>query len=218
VVEEINGDKEIAMKLFYMPGACSLAPHIVLEWIGQPYEVGRIERGKTREPEFLAINPAGKVPALIEDDGRVLTEAEAILLYLAEKYPEHELGASSTFEDRYEMHKWMSYLTGDVHPAFYPYFLPQRYIADKNQYHAIREAAYQQIDFHFQLIDRHMNDRDYMVENRRTVLDPYLFVFCRWGNSLPKPFTDYPNLHRFMMKMADDQGVHMAMQEQKISL
>jgi glutathione S-transferase len=206
------------MKLFYMPGACSLAPHIVLEWIGKPFELGRIERGKTREPDFLAINPAGKVPALAEEDGRVLTEAEAILLYLAEKFPDEQLGASPTAEARYEMHRWMSYLTGDVHPAFYPYFLPQRYIADKEQYHAVREAAYAQIDACFQLLDRHMENRTYMIEDRRTVLDPYLFVFCRWGNALPKPFADYLNLHRFMMQMAEDEGVQRAMQAQRIAL
>lgn len=206
------------MKLFYMPGACSLAPHIVLEWMGKPFELGRIERGKTREPEFLAVNPVGKVPALVEEHGQVLTEAEAILLYLAEAFPEHHLGASSTAEARYEMHKWMSYFTGDVHPAFYPYFLPQRYIADEQQYPAVREAAYKQIGACFQVLDRHMENRTYMVEERRTVLDPYLFVFCRWGRSLPKPFTDYPNLQRFIMQMADDAGVQRAMQAQGISL
>lgn len=206
------------MKLFYMPGACSLAPHIVLEWIGKPFELGRIERGKTREPDFLAVNPAGKVPALVEDGGRVLTEAEAILLYLAETFPDDQLGPSPTADARYEMHKWMSYLTGDVHPAFYPYFLPQRYIADEHQYHMIREAAYTQIDACFQLLDRHMENRTYMVEDRRTILDPYLFVFCRWGKSLPKPFSDYPYLHHFLMQMADDEGVQRAMQAQSISL
>lgn len=206
------------MKLFYMPGACSLAPHIVLEWIGKPFELGRVERGKTREPEFLAVNPAGKVPALIEADGRILTEAEAILLYLAEKFPESQLGAGPSPEARYEMYKWLSYLTGDVHPAFYPYFLPQRYIADEHQYHAIREAAYKQIDACFQLLDRHMENRSYMAEDRRTVLDPYLFVFCRWGNSLPKPFADYPNLHRFLMQMAADEGIQRAMRSQNITL
>lgn len=206
------------MKLFYMPGACSLAPHIVLEWIGKPFELGRVERGKTREPEFLAINPAGKVPALIEDDGRVLTEAEAILLYLAEKFPEAQLGSSPTPEARYEMYKWLSYLTGDVHPAFYPYFLPQRYIADQQQHHAVREAAHQQIDACFQLLDRYMENRTYMVENRRTILDPYLFVFCRWGNTLPNPFINYSNLHRFLMQLAEDADVQQAMQTQNISL
>lgn len=206
------------MKLFYMPGACSLAPHIVLEWIGKPFELGRVEKGKTREPEFLAVNPAGKVPALVEDDGRILTEAEAILLYLAEKFPDEHLGPSPTPEAQYEMHKWMSYLTGDVHPAFYPYFVPQRYIADQQLHEAVREAAYQQIDACFQLLDRHMSDRTSMVEDRRTVLDPYLFIFCRWGNQLPKPLTDYPNLHRFMIQMAENKGVQAALQAQSISL
>ncbi len=93
------------MKLFYMPGACSLAPHIVLEWVGKPFELARVEKGKTREPEFLAVNPVGKVPALIEEDGRILTEAGAILLYLAEKFSDEHLSASPTLEARYEMHK-----------------------------------------------------------------------------------------------------------------
>jgi glutathione S-transferase len=112
----------------------------------------------------------------------------------------------------------MSYLTGDVHPAFYPYFVPQRYIADEQQHDAVREAAYKQIDACFQLLESRMSDRIYMVEDRGTVLDPYLFVFCRWGNQLPKPFTEYPNLHHFMMRMAEDKGVQAAMQEQLISL
>lgn len=115
-------------------------------------------------------------------------------------------------------HKWMSYLTGDIHPAFYPYFLPQRYIADEHQYHAIREAAYQQIDACFQLLEHHMENRLYMIEEQRTVLAPYLFVFCRWGKSLSKPFTSYPNLYRFLRQMAEDAGVQRAMQAQSISL
>ncbi|GHE76249.1 hypothetical protein GCM10019059_39450 [Camelimonas fluminis] len=74
--------------LFYMPGACSLAPHIVLEWIGAPFEAKRVRR---EAPELLAVNPAGAVPVLVEDDGWSLTQAGAILDYLAHKHPEADL-------------------------------------------------------------------------------------------------------------------------------
>lgn len=123
------------MKLFYIPGIpgdWSLAPHIVLEWIGAPFELSRIEHGKTSDPNFLTMNLAGKVSALIEENGQILTEVEVILLYLARKFPEAELGASSSFRARDEMRRWMSYLT-DMQPAFNSYFLPQRHINHKQQ-------------------------------------------------------------------------------------
>jgi glutathione S-transferase len=80
------------------------------------------------------------------------------------------------------MHKWMSYLTGDVHPAFYPYFLPQRYIADEQQYHALREAAYKQIDVCLQLLDQHMRDRTYMVKTAAQSSIPIYSSFAGGGN------------------------------------
>jgi glutathione S-transferase len=206
------------MKLFYLPGACSLAPHIVLEWIGEPYELLRVERGKTQDPEFLKINPLGKVPALIEDDGRILTEAGAILLYLAEKYPEHKLGSDSSLFDHYEMHHWISHFGANVHPLFYPFFAPQRYIADENAHDAVREAACKQIDTQLQFLEECMTGKDHVLGNRRTILDAYLFVFLRWSKMMPKPLTDYPNLYRFLEQMATDPGVKRALEQQKIGV
>lgn len=204
------------MKLFYLPGACSLAPHIVLEWIGEPYELFRVEFGQTKDPELLKVNPLGKVPALIEDDGRILTEAGAILCYLAEKYPEHNLGTSSDIFERYEIQHWISHFGGNVHPVFFPFFAPQRYIDDETVYDQIRESAFKQIDTQFQFLEEHMTGKDYVFGDRRTILDAYLFVFLRWGKMAPKPLTDYPNLYRFFEKMAEDSGVKAALKEQKI--
>ncbi len=75
------------MKLYYMPGACSLADHIVLEWTGKPYETQMLSREALKGPEFLKINPLGAVPALVDGD-LVLTQNTAILEYLAESVPE----------------------------------------------------------------------------------------------------------------------------------
>lgn len=206
------------MKLFYMPGACSLASHIVLEWIGEPFEVVRVELGKTQDPEYLAINPLGKVPALVKDDGNLLVEASAILQYLADKYPAANLNYASNIDEQAELNKWLSHFGGNVHPAFFPYFVPGRYIQNSDLYDQVRETAFPRIAQNFEFLEEHMQGRDYVIAERKTILDPYLFVFLRWGNHLPKPLSDYPNLHRFYHQMAEDAGVKRALAEQRIGL
>lgn len=206
------------MKLFYMPGACSLAPHITLEWIGEPFEVIRVEMGKTQDPEYLKINPLGKVPALAREDGLLMVEASAILLYLAEKYPAANLGAGNSIDERYELNRWMSHFTGNVHPVFFPFFAPQRYIKNPDLYDAVREASLEAIAKNFSFLEEYMTDRNYMIGERKTIADPYLFVFLRWVNSLPTKLDNYPNLKRFYYQMGEDEGVKRALTEQRIGL
>ena len=83
------------MKLFSMTGTCALSVNIALEWVGQPFEVELMPRGNNRKEAYLAINPRGKVPAVVLDDGTVLTEAAAILTWLVDAYPDAGLGATS---------------------------------------------------------------------------------------------------------------------------
>jgi len=204
------------MKLFYMPGACSLAPHITLEWIGEPFEVVRVERGQTRDPEYLKINPLGKVPALAKEDGSLMVEASAILQYLAEKYPAANLGAGDSIDQHYELNRWLSHFTGNVHPAFFPFFAPQRYTQNPDLYDDVRAMGIESIGTALAFLDDHMRDRNFMVGDHRTIADPYLFVFLRWGNLLAKPLADYPHLKRFFDYMAADAGVRRALTEQRI--
>ena len=116
--------------LYFAPGACSLAPHIVLEWIGAPYTAVKVAFGS---PELLAVNPAGAVPTLQEDDGWLLTQAGAILEYLAAKHPEAKLGGGGSLRDNAELFRWSSFFTSDMHAAFWPVFSPQRYTTDDNR-------------------------------------------------------------------------------------
>jgi glutathione S-transferase len=82
------------MKLYYFPGSCALADHVVLEWIGAPYETVKLDRAAVKSPEFLALNPSGAVPVLVDGDF-VLTQNAAILCYLAELHPVTELRAAA---------------------------------------------------------------------------------------------------------------------------
>ena len=102
--------------LYYLQGSCAIAPHIVLEWIGGPYQIIRLEEGDTWKAEYLAINPRGLVPALVEDN-IVLTENVAILMHLADQAPSANL-APSIGVQRSQMLSWLVFLSSTVHPAY----------------------------------------------------------------------------------------------------
>src|SRR3546814_2756536 len=105
------------MKLYYSPGACSLADHIVLEWIGKPYEAIRVSRHDRESPEFPRLNPAGAVTVL-QDGDRVLTQNMAVPNFLADSFPDARLGGDGTPRCRAEVNRWLAFVNADVHPEF----------------------------------------------------------------------------------------------------
>ncbi len=118
------------MKLYHMPGACSLADLIVLEWIGVPHEIVRMSRENIKSPDYLAINADGTVP-LLEHGDFSLTENVAILGYLADLCPEARLLGDGTPHDRAEVMRWLGFLNSDVHMMFKPIFTPTRFLPDQ---------------------------------------------------------------------------------------
>ncbi|MCE9625228.1 MAG: glutathione S-transferase N-terminal domain-containing protein [Deltaproteobacteria bacterium] len=204
------------MKLFYKPGSCALAPHIALHWIGKPFELERVDQDKMRAPEYLKLNPLGKVPALIEDDGQVLTECGAILEYLADRSPETKLGPGADPRERYEIHQWLSHLGGNVHPAFFPFFNPGRYSKEAGHHPAIKDAAVEAVNRQMELLNERLAGREWVALDRKTIVDAYLFAILRWIKNFPRKIAEYPNLHRFYQKMAADPGVQRAMADQKV--
>ena len=203
------------IKLFYAPGTCALAPHIVLEWIGEPYE---LEKVNPKSSEYKKINPLGQVPAMIDGDRGVMNQADALLKYLVHKYPDAKLGDDGSLQEAYELDRWLAFFTGDVHPAFFPFFASQRYTTDESDsaQQAVKESSYQLVDRVFQHLDNHLDGKEHIVGDRRTIADPYAFAMTRWGNLLPKPLLDYPNLNRFYQRMQQDEGVKRAMKQQGI--
>lgn len=197
-----------------MPNSCALAPHIALEWIGSPYELGLLKRGQNREPEYLRVNPKGKVPALVLEDGRVLTEAAAVLMYLASRYPQANLGSDNDPYERYELEEWLAYMTSEVHADFAPHFVPQRFVLDESQYDAVRQATYKRLHEHYVSLNDRLAGKEHPVALRRTVADPYLYVLTRWIDQTPMDIGDYPNLKRFQEQMSADAGVAQALQMQ----
>src|SRR3546814_340777 len=128
------------MKLYYSPGACSLADHIVLEWIGKPYEAIRVSRDDRKSPEFLRLNPAGAVPVL-QDGDWVLTQNMAVLNFLADSFPEVGRGGDGTLRGRAEVNRWLAFVNSDVHPAFKPLFGTTAYLEDEAIIGKTKDAA-----------------------------------------------------------------------------
>jgi glutathione S-transferase len=200
------------MKLYYLPGACSLADHIVLEWIGQPYEAHRVARDELAS-SYLSINPAGVVPALQEDDGWVLTENAAILNYLADKYPQAGVGGDGSARSRAEVNRWLAYINSDLHPAFRPVFRPERFIDGEAAQETLRATAIVKLRRYYERLDAQLADREWLT-GARSFADPYLFVVLNWAKGKGVDLSGLDNLTRFHQRMLQDTGVKAAMQQE----
>ncbi|QDH16526.1 glutathione S-transferase family protein [Swingsia samuiensis] len=196
--------------LYYAPGACSLAPHIVLEWIGAPYEAVKVKFGS---PELLAVNPTGAVPALKEDDGWLLTQAGAILDYLSNKHPEANLSGGKSVKERGKAQQWSSFFGADVHPAFWPVYFPQRYTTDPSEEakKKVLEAAHSMIRKRFDVLDKHLAGREWIVgegKGVRSVVDAYAFPMIRWADKiLEGGISSWPNVKALHDRLEADPAV-----------
>lgn len=199
--------------LYYAPGACSLAPHIVLEWIGKPYEAVRVGFGSK---ELLAVNPAGSVPTLREEDGWLLTQAGAILDYLAHKHPEAGLAGGDSLRDKAEAHRWSSFLTSDMHASFWPIFMPQRYTVGNSD--AARQAAvaagHKLARRQIGLLDAHLSGREWILKDR-SVIDAYAFPMIRWAvKMLPNGLEGCANVQALHDRLAADPAVQKVLERE----
>jgi glutathione S-transferase len=174
------------MKLFYFPGACSLAVHIALVEAKWPYELVSITLDKRTSDgrDFMKINPKGFIPALELDNGEVLAEALAILVYIAE-----QTGAllAEDGPQRWQALEATSFMTTEIHGNFKPFW--------KNAAQAEKDSARQLLGKHFAVIAAQLGETPYLVGDRLTIADLYLFVMLSWavkhGIAVPRPLESY---------------------------
>ena len=170
------------LKLFYAPNACSLASHIALAEAGANFEAVRLDlkAGDQRKPEYLAVNPKGRVPALVTPRG-TLTENPVILGWVAQSYPEAKLKPEGDFFAFSEMQSFNLYLATTVHIAFAHLFRAERWAdsdAAKSEMRAKVPSVLAQV---FALVEERLSDgRTWVCGEQYTVADPYLYVFARW--------------------------------------
>ncbi|HEV7489581.1 MAG TPA: glutathione S-transferase N-terminal domain-containing protein [Rhodanobacteraceae bacterium] len=201
------------MKLYFSPGTCALADHIVLAWIGKPYEIKKVSREERAQPAFLKLNPAGAVP-VIEENGWVLTQNAAILNYLADTFPEARLGGDGTPKGRAEVNRWLAFINSDVHPAFKPLFGSAAFLEDPALIEKAKSNARSNLRTMFERLDAQLAGREWLVGSR-SIADPYLFVTLRWAKGQGIDLEGLDNLERFMKRMNADAGAQKALAEQE---
>ena len=203
------------MKLYTKPGACSTADHIALQWTGQPYEVEVMTAETLKSPGYLAINPAGAVPAVTDGDFR-LTQNAAIMGYIADSYPAAGLGGDGSAEQRAQATRWLSFVNSDVHPAFTPLFAPAKFHPDASQHEAIRDAARTRLRGLFQAADKQLDGKSWLA-GFRSFADPYLYITLRWAGALGIDLSGLDNLAAFKQRMEADAGVQAVLKAEGLS-
>lgn len=203
------------MKLYSKPGACSTADHIALQWIGQPFEVEVMTRESLKSPDYLRINPAGSVPAIVDGDFK-LTQNAAIMGYLADLYPAAGLAGDGGPQQRAEAARCLAFVNSDLHPAFVPLFNPGAFHADKGQHEAIRVAARLRVRGQFERAERQLEGKSWLA-GFRSYADPYLYITLRWAQALGIEIGDLRNLVAFKQRMQADAGVQAALKAEGLS-
>lgn len=198
------------MKLYYMPGACSLASHIVLEWIGKPYEAHRLSRDELKAPEFLKVNPLGAVPALSDGDWTV-TQNAAVLEYLAEQAPESGLMGDGTARSRAEVRRWLGFINSDVHKTFSMIFGAQRFLAEEGAQKQLAGSASKLLTRLFAQLDAQLAGKSYLTGDTRTIADAYLYVVLRWAHAKEVDLSGLGNLAALFKRMEADRAVQSAL-------
>lgn len=199
------------MKLYYSPGACSLASHIILNEINVDFDLERVDL-KTHKTEkgtdYYAINPKGYVPALEINPGLILTENVAILPFLAQHDPKQDLIPPSGL-GRAKVLEWLGYLNSELHDA-YAVFFAGALSADA------KEKAYAEVDRLLKHIDSTIAqaDHEYLVDDNFGPADAYLFVLTNWSNHIEHDLTPYPNVVALRNKVAERQSVQIAMRDE----
>ncbi len=203
------------LTLYFTPGACSLAAHIVLEESGERYEKRLVDlaRGEQRSQPYLEINPQGRVPALRLDDGEALTENTAILPYLGKRFalwptdPAAEAKALSV----------VGFFAASVHPAHAHIGRPERYATDPAAYPTIKEAGLKAFHGYLKDIDGMLARREWFSD-RYSVLDAYGLVFYAWGFRRELPMQELKNYTAFKDRMLLRPAVRRVVVEEKIAL
>jgi glutathione S-transferase len=195
------------MKLYFSPGACSLTPHIVAIEAGIPLELVKVDlSSKTvaRDGDFWDINPKGYVPALLLDDGQVLTEGPAIVQYLADQAPAAGLAPSAGSFERVRLQETLNYLTSEIHKSYSPLFNPA-------VLPAVREERLAYLARRYALIDRQLAGRQYLVGDRFSVADAYLFTLTRWARGVKLDLSGLPNVEAFQKRVGSRKSVLQAL-------
>ena len=196
------------MRLYYMPGACSLSPHIVALEAGLPLQLVKVD-GKTKRTEsgddFLQVNPKGYVPTLQLDGGEVLTEGPAIVQYLADQNPASGLAPANGTLPRYHLQEMLGYINSELHKTYSPLFnpaTPEPTRQERKEYLRKRYAT----------LDALLAKQEWLLGGQFTAADAYLFTVTNWAKHVDLDLSEFRSLTAFQQRVAARPMVQAAME------
>ena len=199
------------LKLFWAPGTCALASHIALEEAGAKYESVKLDfsQGDQRKPEYLKVNPKGRVPALATDRG-ILTETPAILAWIAQTHPQAKLAPADPFEFAVAQ-AFNSYLCSTVHPAHAHRPRAARWSDDPAAQETMKAKVPQNMTDCFNLIENDMFKGPWVLGNAYSICDPYLYTISGWLASDKVDLAKFPRVHDHFKRMSERPAVKAAL-------
>ena len=203
------------LTLYYGPGACSMAAHIVLEESGEKYEPRKVNlaEGEQRTEAYLKINPQGRVPALKLDNGEPLAENTAILPYLGKRFKMWPNDAKSEAKAL----SMIGYFAASVHPAHAHVGRPERYTADQSAYPGIKDMGLKTFHNYLKQVDGMLAGREWLGDSY-SVLDPYGFVFYTWGVRRELPMGELKNYTAHKDRMMKREAVQRVAADEKVKV
>lgn len=199
------------MKLYFSPGACSLAPHIALREAGLPFELVRVDTGvhKLKDgTDYYKINPKGYVPAIQLDDGQVMTEGAALLQYIGDQAPAKGLIPKAGSFERFRANEWLTYLSSEIHKGYSPLFNPNL----KDDAKAVLRAK---LETRLGLLDQHLASHKFLMGDAFTVADAYLYTLVSWSPGVGIELSKLKHLAEYRLRVADRPAVKEALQNEK---
>jgi glutathione S-transferase len=186
------------MKLYYMPGACSLATHILLREAGIPFDLERVGRDKKTETgaDYLTINPKGYVPALQLDDGDIVTENVVLHGHVADQKPETKLAPAHGTKARLKQDELAVFISTEIHKGYSPLFNPA--ITDE-----ARKGVVDKLQARYALIEKLLSDgRTFLTGDNFATVDAYLFTVTNWAGTTKVDLSGFPNVLAFQKRVA----------------
>ena len=196
------------MQLYFSPGACSLASHIVLREAGGNFDLVRTDTKSHKLADggdFYAVNSKGSVPVLRLDDGQLLTEGPAILQYIADKHPAAKLAPPNGTLERTRLQEWLNFITSELHKTFSPLFNPSADPTVK-EYH--QKALSKKLDW----LNGSLAGKTYLMGNDFTIADAYAFVVINWTSFVGVDLSKWPAIQAFQARVASRPAVQDALE------
>jgi glutathione S-transferase len=201
------------MKLYYAPGACSLAPHIALREAGLSFDLDKVDLATKKHgdgKDYLKVNPKGYVPALDLNGAGTMTEVAALLQYIADQAPEKNLAPRPGTMERYRLQEWLNFVSSELHKGIGALF-------NKETPAAYVEMAKTKLATRLAVLDRHLAANDYLMGKDYSVADAYAFVILGWTKYFNIDLATYPNVQKYLARIASRPSVQAALKAEGLA-